>query len=92
MSQVKLLIELSQEKQIEIEEMCHREGLTFSKYFLDLHENEQKRKFSDALIEEYKRKVAAGEVFVGQPQSIEEESLPTSRPLKEKKRKNEKEA
>ncbi len=34
---IKILIEVSRDQQIEIEDLCVREGKTLSEYFLDLH-------------------------------------------------------
>lgn len=39
---IKILIEVSRDQQIEIENICSGYGKTFSEYFLDLHRKEKK--------------------------------------------------
>lgn len=45
MSDIKILIEVTRDQQIEVEDYCFREGMTISQYFMGLHEG-QKRKLS----------------------------------------------
>jgi len=43
MSDIKLLVEVTRDQQIEIEDLCTREGLSISKYFIGLHEGAKRK-------------------------------------------------
>lgn len=43
MSEIKLLVEVTRDQQIEIEDLCTREGLSISKYFMGLHEGHKRK-------------------------------------------------
>lgn len=44
MSDIKLLVEVTRDQQIEIEDLCTREGLSISGYFIGLHEGEKRKR------------------------------------------------
>lgn len=61
---VSILIELPLKMQIEIEELCINEGISFSKYFINLHEaathgdseeNQAKRYMENAINKDFKK-------------------------------------
>ena len=43
MTNITMIIQITREQQVEIEEYCMAKGLTFSKYFTDLHKKEMKK-------------------------------------------------
>jgi len=40
-SNIKILVEVTREQQLEIEDICHRDGLGISQYMIGLHEGEK---------------------------------------------------
>lgn len=74
MSTVKLLIEVSQDLHIEIEEFCHRHGLDFSRYFIDLHKKaskqNQEKEMNEAIskaVESFKESYTKSEKTAAEP-------------------------
>jgi len=68
MSDIKLLVEVTRDQQIEIEDLCTREGLSISKYFIGLHEAD---KLKRAARNEIKKELPVEDVAPELRESVE---------------------
>lgn len=91
MSDIKILVEVTREQQLEIEDICHRDGLGISQYLIGLHEGEkQKRANRQAALNP--SSLPTQDDCVDQNVSVQEDEKPEKRESlsKPKKRKSNK--